>query len=159
VSGPGSAHPDHALQPRNDRHGILSSGMATVHPSTRSGSVASSDSQVETNLDQQSPGAFVDRCSSCMLSDPPSALPTPSTCSTCVALSPLSRLMPRDENKKSSTGAIPGSSKQHGPLRVTWGVRALGAAIVCQHRHKRATRSAGSKKSGLGLAPRTTPCH
>jgi len=90
------------------------------HPSSRSGPVGSSD-PVESNLDQHqeitSDDVSVDSHSIYVLSDPPAALPTtpsvpyPSiSCSTPAAFSPLSRPMPPDESKNSSTGSIPGSS-------------------------------------------------
>ncbi|KAN0123284.1 hypothetical protein V8E52_002616 [Russula decolorans] len=91
------------------------------HPSSRSGPVGSSDPRVENNLDQHqeitSDDVSVDSNSIYVLSDPPAALPTapsvpyPSTsCSMPAAFSPLSRPMPPDESKNSSTSSIPGSS-------------------------------------------------
>jgi hypothetical protein len=90
------------------------------HPSSRSGPVVSSDSRVESNLNQHheiaSDDVSVESHSIYVLSDPPAALPTPSvpypstSCSTPAAFSPLSTLMPKDESKNSSTSAIPGSS-------------------------------------------------
>ena len=83
-----------------------------LHTSTYS--VGSSD---PSNLDQHTSDVSDDSWSIYVLSDPPSALPTPaaphlSTCSTCAAFSPPSRLMPMDESENSSTGAIPGSSTE-----------------------------------------------
>jgi hypothetical protein len=87
-----------------------------LHTSTNS--LGSSDPRIEGNLDQQqeiTSDVSDDSWSIYVLSDPPSALPTPaaphpSTCSTCAAFYPPSRLMPRGEGENSSTGAIPGSS-------------------------------------------------
>lgn len=89
-----------------------------LHPSSRSGSSAP---RVESNLDQHqgitSEDVSVDSHFIYVLSDPPAALPTtpsvpyPSTsCSTHAAFPPLSRPMPPDGSKISSTGSIPGSS-------------------------------------------------
>ncbi|KAF8501116.1 hypothetical protein F5888DRAFT_1679221 [Russula emetica] len=88
------------------------------HPSSRSGS---SNPRVESNIDQHqeitTDDVSVDTHSIYVLSDPPAVFPIPSvpyrsstSCSTPAAFSPLSRLMPRNESKNSSTGAIPGSS-------------------------------------------------
>ena len=84
-----------------------------LHTSTYS--LESSDPRIEGNLDQITADVSDDSWSIYVLSDPPSVLPTPaaphlSTCSTCAAFYPPSRLMPRGESENRSTGAIPGSS-------------------------------------------------
>jgi len=89
-----------------------------VPPHTSTYSPGSSDPRIESNLDQRyeiTSDVSDDSWSIYVLSDPPSALPTPAaphlcTCSTCAAFYPPSRLMPRGESENSSTGAIPGSS-------------------------------------------------
>jgi hypothetical protein len=90
------------------------------HPTSRSGPVGSSNPRVENNLNQHqeiiSDDVSVDTYSTYVLSDPHAALPTPSvpypntSCSTPAAFSPLSRLIPSDGGKNSSTGTILGSS-------------------------------------------------